>query len=199
MKILKENTLFILDWDDTLFPTNWVIKNNIISYQHETVPILFDKLDKSLSKLLNKLLIIGNIIIVTNAMSVWIKISSQFLPLTLRILKHIKIISARDLYGTVTSDANIWKIMTFKTEIPKIVKDDFINIISVGDADYEYNALVNFYDSCRYKNKLLKSVRFVKIPTNEQIIEQVNILTDAVEDITYEPRHLDLIFKHAII
>jgi hypothetical protein len=203
MKILKENTLFILDWDDTLFPTNWVIKNNITFQQKNpkltNIYVWFNKLDKTLSKLLNVLLSMGNVIIITNAMTIWIKISSQFLPLTSRILKHIKVISARDLYESVTSDANIWKIMTFKTEIPKIIKNDFINVISVGDADYEYNALVNFYNYDKYKNKLLKSIKFVKVPTNEQIIEQISILIDAINDITYAPRHLDLVFKSAIV
>ena len=29
MQITKQTTLIILDWDDTLFPTNWVMKRKI--------------------------------------------------------------------------------------------------------------------------------------------------------------------------
>ena len=29
MNINNKSTLIILDWDDTLFPTSWVNKNNI--------------------------------------------------------------------------------------------------------------------------------------------------------------------------
>jgi hypothetical protein len=199
MKILKENTLFILDWDDTLFPTSWIIRNGISFQQNIKLYIWFDRLDRLLNTLLNKLLSIGNVIIITNAMTVWINMSSQFLPITSRTLKHIRIISARDLYGKITDDNNAWKIMSFKNEIPKIIKNDFANIISIGDADYEYNALINFYSFDKYKSKLLKSIKFIKSPSNEQIVEQLLIVNNAVDEITQSPKHLDLEIKKSEI
>mgnify|MGYP003704592463 CR=1 FL=1 len=57
--INKNNTLFILDWDDTLFPTSWFIHNNINlhnSYMRNLYISYFIELDNVLYKLLKKLI-----------------------------------------------------------------------------------------------------------------------------------------------
>ncbi len=71
MKITKKETLFILDWDDTLFPTNWIRQNGInltVSSTRDQYIIYFQELDRVLSKFLKKVISLGKVIIVTNAL-----------------------------------------------------------------------------------------------------------------------------------
>ena len=52
MNINNTTTLIILDWDDTLFPTSWISKNNIEFLSNENKDLLYNKF---FYKLLNKL------------------------------------------------------------------------------------------------------------------------------------------------
>ena len=56
--ITPHNTLFILDWDDTLFPTTWTTKNNINLLDNsarEQYVIHFQQLDRILSSFLRSI------------------------------------------------------------------------------------------------------------------------------------------------
>ena len=43
MNINNTTTLIILDWDDTLFPTSWISKNNIEFLSNENKDLLYNK------------------------------------------------------------------------------------------------------------------------------------------------------------
>lgn len=199
MKISKHKTLFILDWDDTLFPTHWVMKNNInlmTPYARDQYIIYFQELDRVLSKFLNKVNELGKVIIVTNAILDWIELSSVVLPQTYSILKNIKIISARSIYRHVSSEMMDWKILAFRD----VIKDEFqntslINIISIGDAEYEYQALINLNNWNTKTKKILKSVRFMKDPSHDILIDQLEVLNNAIPNIWNKQNHLDLKFN----
>lgn len=195
-KILRNKTLFILDWDDTLFPTNWVTKNNInllINETQEQYMIYFQEVDRILSKLLRNLMTMGRIIIVTNAMPDWIKLSSICLPQTYNLLKKIKVISAKLEYRTISSNPMNWKKMAFRDIIDnEFVNTKLINIISIGDAEYEYQALISLNDNTRF----LKSIRFMKNPSHDLLIDQLEVLNNAIKNIWIKPKHLDLKFNH---
>ena len=152
MNINKNSTLIILDWDDTLFPTSWVNKNNINIMNKNDIQIYkkyFEKVDIYLYKFLNLITNYGDVIIITNALLNWIEISSKILPRTYSLLKkknNIKIVSARGEYSSVTDDLMEWKKMAFQNELVKKTREKKINnIISIGDAEYEYFALLNLY------------------------------------------------------
>ena len=92
MELNKNNTLIILDWDDTLFPTSWVNKNdiNIININKIGYIKYFEKIDISLNKLFNNMVNLGDVLIITNALLNWIDISSKILPLTNNTIKKNK-------------------------------------------------------------------------------------------------------------
>jgi hypothetical protein len=196
--IVKKNTIIILDWDDTLFPTYWISKNKINIAQSSTRDkyiVYFQELDRVLSKLLNKLSTYGKIIIVTNALPEWVKISSIVLPNTYLFLKNTKIVSARAKYQKYGSSPMQWKEYAFKYEITnELKKNNFINVISIGDAEYEYRALIslNFIDI--NKHKLLKSIRFMKYPTHDILIDQLEVLFNVIPEISMNQTHMDLKF-----
>lgn len=196
MKISKHRTLFIFDWDDTLFPTNWVMKNGInlnVSSSRDQYTIYFQELDRALSKCLKNAMKLGKVIIVTNALPEWIQLSSVVLPQTYNLLRKVKIISARYKYRKATSNMAQWKIMAFRDIIDVEFENiSLTNVISVGDAEYEYQALIALNKEKTKTPKYLKSIKFLRDPTHDILIEQLDILNSAMIEIWNIDKHLDL-------
>jgi hypothetical protein len=194
MILSKNKTLIILDWDDTLFPTTWIttneinLRNNIDVDKHRQY---FSQVDLDLNNLLIKLIQCGTVIIVTNALLPWIKLSSTILPKTSKTLNQIKIISARGDYQSKSENPMDWKKLAFESIIQSMGKK-INNIISVGDAEYEYNALISLFDPNPKSYKLLKSVKFIKYPTKEILIDQIRVLERASVKIVTAKTHLDV-------
>lgn len=205
MLLSRERTLIILDWDDTLFPTTWVTSNdinikNVTSINSKTIIDFFSNIDIELDQLLQTLLNCGHIAIITNAMLNWINISSGILPRTSKLLEHnkknIDIISARGSYQDKSNDPMDWKKLAFTEIIKRNKFRKLNNIISIGDAEYEYKALVNLHDKPNTKNyKLLKSVRFVKYPSNHILLDQIRVMQKAAIKVCTTKTHLDLRFE----
>lgn len=184
-QITCHNTLFILDWDDTLFPTTWIRENipNFIGSNsgniHDRYIEHFKPLDRALKSLLLKIQKMGKVIIVTNADKRWVKDSSIIMPETSYLIfkKDIEVYSARSLYNKKTSDVWEWKRRTFQDIIDReFEKKKLMNVISIGDADYERQALVSLTQSNFDTIKYLKSFQLLSSPTYEQLIEQIELL-----------------------
>lgn len=192
MSNTKQKTLIIMDWDDTLFPTSWVVNNNINMansqefHKHKTY---FEILDKYLSNVLERAKCLGKAIIITNAMPEWIQIATMHLPKTSICLTAIDVISARQLYQEKHNMDN-WKKMAFKNE-----NANYDNILSFGDAEYEYYALIDLWRDNQHK--YLKSIKFVKSPNNFMLLEQLRIIKKKIYYLCKIPKHLDLKFRIA--
>ena len=207
MILNRNKTLIILDWDDTLFPTTWVTTNDInVKNLQDTSPTTvkyFAMVDKELDHLLRILLRCGHVAIVTNAMLNWINISSNLLPRTSQLLRNtennldIEIISARGSYQHLSSNPMDWKKLAFEEIIKDMKFKKCNNIISIGDAEYEYKALINLHsNSPNGKSyRLLKSVRFVKYPTKDVLLDQIKVMQDAAIKVCCTKTHLDLKFE----
>lgn len=194
----KSQTLIILDWDDTLFPTNWVQKNGINLAKadiRDQFIVYFQELDDVLSRLLKTLVGHGKVMIITNAMPEWVDLSSIVLPKTCHILRKLKVVSARKNYQFTSNNVMDWKILAFKNEVANEFRQcRSMNVISIGDAEYEYNALISLIEWNRKCEKLLKAVKFIKDPTHDVLIDQVETLIKAIPAICGRTDHLDLKF-----
>ena len=133
------NTLVIIDWDDTLFPTTWIQRNNI-KLQSNSDRIanyrLFAKLDDAIYNVLRELKAHGKVIIITNAMHGWVKMCLDVLPKSNTIIyDDIDVISARSKYHQKgNTDIYHWKNRAFKDESDAVIKKAGIsNIISIGE------------------------------------------------------------------
>jgi len=179
---MSYNTITIFDWDDTLYPTTYIMHNHInINY--------FTELDSNLRKLLEKILSYGKVIIITNATVPWVKYCLKQLPRTNELINaRIQIISARQLLTSISN----WKTNTFIKVINQITSTNIKNnIISIGDADYEYNALVNLNAQLKKPN-ILKSIKLKSAPSPQLIIKQLKLITYHINDIINKDRHLEL-------
>ena len=195
MNINKINSLVILDWDNTLFPSTWVTKNyinlNNIENRNKYQETFSDR-DNLISNLLKKIMQYSKVIIITNALPIWVKISSSVLPKTNYLLQNISVISARKNFQKISSDATEWKKLAFMAEVAKELDiNNKQNIISIGDASYEYNAMINLYNNKR----LLKSMKFIEEPTYEVLKDQLEVLCHNIKEIITCKTHLDLLFK----
>jgi len=210
--------IFIIDWDDTLFPTSWVNENNINLQDDKSVSeykLYFIDLDKILSSFLESFSAKGDIFIVSNASLLWIRSCLNILPLTSKIviINKIRLVSARDLYSTIVNTSTEWKILTFQdvindnlNKIKKIRPNTYLNILSIGDAKYEYIALLNLNEYLlennmikEYKKKdnfnfLLKSVKFIEKPKFEYLIDQIKVFDKNQDLIINTLEYIDLKF-----
>ncbi len=191
-------SLIIFDWDDTLFPTSWFVQNGINVNDEQTYKLyykFFDKIDVLIHELLKKCINFGETIIITNATKSWVNSTLKLLKLSGNILQYAKIISAREACKSHTNDIFYWKTITFMKEYNmrnKINSNIVFNIISIGDAEYEYNALINLYNPCN--NNKLKTIKLIKEPSIDVIINQLLILNKSIDKIIYHPHNLDWVF-----
>ncbi len=225
MSLSRKNKLyltniFIIDWDDTLFPTSWINKNNIDFNKPDSYSeykLYFLELDKTISILLDFLNKIGDIFIVTNASINWIKSCLLNLNLTRNTIinNKIRIVSARDSYSKNNSSPTEWKILTFQDIIEDIINkinknikpNTIINIISIGDAMYEYIALINLdnfiksyienknLNENKNFNYLLKNIKFIEKPEFDCVIDQMQVLHKNADDIVNKLEFIDLKFR----
>ena len=192
----SHKTLIILDWDDTLFPTSWVMDNSIDLADPSTrmkYNEVFKELDELLSSFLAKTNSLGTTLIITNAMPEWVQLSSSLLRKTNKILKNIEVISARERYRN--RQMKDWKKHCFLDEIKKY-GHEIDNIVSIGDATYEYIALVNLYNhQKRYYDRLLKAVKLQRYPSYDHLHEQLSMMNNNISKICRHKNHLDLQFN----
>ena len=106
-------------------------------------------------------------------------------------MEYIELVSAREKYQNYVVMDN-WKKHTFLDEINKR-QTQYNNIISIGDAEYEYNALVNLYKESNIKHKYLKAIRFLKTINNNKFIEQLVLLHQNITHICKLTRHTDIV------
>jgi hypothetical protein len=195
----KLKNIIIIDWDDTLFPTTWVnLKDINLTNRQDYIKYYkyFNKLDIIISNLFIKLNLNKNLLIyiVTNGSKKWIQECYNVLNISKKILVNVNLISARDLYSEkYANNSEMWKKLAFKDiynsnmNIKSIIK----SITSIGDAEYEYNALINLYD-----NKIiLKSVKLILKPNIIILYDQLITLSGAINVILDSKTNLDILFE----
>ena len=197
---LKEkicNTLFIFDWDDTLFCTSFLIPilNSTINKENiKTIKKKLVNLDENVSKLLKHTLEKGLVFIITNASPGWVEYSSSnFLPLTEKILKNIKIISAKSLYSKIyPGDPRQWKIKAFEYAIESnnINKKILSNIISFGDSYIDLEAIENL--KYLFNNAFIKIIKFKENPHPVQLEKQIFIIDSQLDFIIKKVKNFTL-------
>ena len=194
-EITNSNTLIILDWDDTLFPTSWASKYNINISNSKTRILyedFFKDLDNILFTFLTNLIKQGTIYIITNATSEWVKISSIILVKTYNFINNnkIQIISARTLYEKKHAPSE-WKKHAFKDVILKEFKNaNIMNVISVGDSEYEHNALIEMSKIYTDKIKFLKSFKLMLNPNYNTIVDELSVLNNIHPEIWHSYKQI---------
>lgn len=227
-----KNIIFI-DWDDTLYPTSWIHNNNIDCTNKEDInkyKLFFLELDKSITNLL-EILTSNNdnaVYIVTNANKKWVELCLLTLPKTKAIIeKDVIILSAKDNYNQKTNSIMDWKVLTFKDVVNNVYINDALelgglyaplhtsppsqfigNVISIGDSNYEYTALLNLYEyfksngfklyntsKKKEKEYLLKNIKLVDKPEFDILVNQLYVLKKNINAIIEQKNVVDILLE----
>jgi len=194
--------LIILDWDDTLFPTSWLLSNNInIKINPEDIPENikneFSELEKIIFNFIDLVKDLGNLFIITNSEEGWVHFSCKFMPNLLHILSDVHIISARNMYyDDFPKNPEIWKHKVFSNIINTyIIKNNINNslldVISIGDSYNDREALL--IASEKYKDIIrIKSFLLIQNPCILKIKRQIDLMHKCMDYITNYKNNLDL-------
>ena len=185
----KNNTLIIFDWDDTLLCTSFLSNYNFdieeVLKNNNNYELLY-KLEKKIFEILSLSIQKGETYIITNAEKGWVEYTSKiFFPSLMMLLKHIKIISAREENkNTFPNDIRMWKINSFNNAFQQIDSD---NIISVGDSFLEIEAskLLN----SKFFNSFIKTVQFIQSNKIEELIDQIELVIYKFDFIVNSPKN----------
>jgi hypothetical protein len=184
----KVKTIIFIDWDDSLFPTSYYKKNLMNTTE-------LNKLDNILNTLLTSYQIDNNIFIVSNASSGWLKKSIELLPKTqdTMIKNNIPVISARDAFID-KYEINNCKEKTFQVIVKNYDNYNNFNIVSIGDAHYEYIGLIKIDDYLKNTDKkyLLKNIKFINNPSYEDIINQLKLLNNILNNVITDSNYVDI-------
>ena len=182
----KQNTLIIFDWDDTLLPTTFLTPNG---YYNDKMVLnhseneQFKLIEKSVYKVLTMALEKGETYIITNAAPGWVEYTAnKYFPSILRVLKNIKVLSARGGYEKqYPKDYRQWKIQTF-LEMKKEFESNLItNILCMGDSMNEM--IAGHLLSSKFNKAYIKTIKFRESPKLKILYKQLLMIVEKFNEI----------------
>lgn len=197
-----DQTIIIFDWDDTLCPSTWMRRHCASTRGspsslmkgaiEEETALELEHLSNQVIPLLRGAQAMGKVVLVTNAKRPWVSTScARFIPKVQEQLKGIDIIYAMEFLGDqqrITNETLIEsKARAMKSAVSdfysKYERQSWKNLISIGDAHYEHEAirqvarerpggvLPEISKKCR-----TKTVKFIESPTISGIVLQLSLL-----------------------
>lgn len=182
-KLLNDaKPLIFVDWDNTLFPTEWVQTSNIdMEKPCENTITMFADLDKLITDMIINMVLEGQVLIVTNGSIGWINLCLNLLPNFKQIKDHdaITITSARDLFDKDYSSGD-WKKIAFKLFFNEHIsdKEGIWRILSFGDSEDEHQAVTELknHNVIENQQRIIGSVKFIRYPSLNQLVNQIEIV-----------------------
>ena len=193
---IKNNTLFIFDWDDTLFFTTHLnlSKENLFEYINSKEKKMMNTIELYIKQILNKALSKGTVLIITNSSEGWVEACVKFYyPNLIPLLRNVNIISARQLYsGKYPGKPLFWKIKAFNDLRSKFnfEKCHITNIVSFGDDNSEMIAAQKLGE--KINKCIVKTIKFREGPNLQELIKQLMLINDEILRIYKYPKSLTI-------
>eukprot|EP00388_Colpodella_angusta_P003813 GDKJ01013162.1.p1 GENE.GDKJ01013162.1~~GDKJ01013162.1.p1 ORF type:complete len:725 (+),score=175.79 GDKJ01013162.1:87-2261(+) len=207
MRVPTHETLIIFDWDDTLFPTSWVIATFRNSKDTARIAQMLNKEQQAKMKLLERRNLdllrtaksFGEVRIVTHASTLWVKESCESLMPNLYSymvnegMMDIHLIACFDRYLYLTNKPypkHMWKKIAFATFAKRLYENVSSShprsVISIGDGAAEYQA-AHYLKDALIKHKTPATCKIMKFvednPKLEALIKQVGYTTELLESL----------------
>jgi len=201
---MKENvppsihTVIFLDWDDTLLCSS-VLSNQGLKLDSdlEGAAELIAQLEELSALVIGVLKVAmthGAVYIVTNGETGWVQLSAQkFLPGVVPFLEKVRVLSARSTFEPYYPDAPMkWKFHAFQESLVQEYGDSQCvrNVLSFGDSHAEREAIRAVTRG--HPTTRTKSIKFAERPTIEQLMRQLELVSDCFPYITSHESDLDL-------
>ena len=171
-KIDKKETVFILDWDDTLMCTSFIFsRTKSLSDEEKNI---ITNLGKIVSIFLKECLKYGNIIIMTNSSEKWLKKTAlSYLKIEKDIIENIKILSTRDRYYKKGIEPTKWKELALE-EILMKYGDKIKNLICGSDSENDIEVFKNI--SKKNVDINISTIKFKTKPSPSIMIKEIEYL-----------------------
>lgn len=185
----KKETIFIIDWDDTLMCTYFIsLKTHGLS--EEESKIVYD-LGKVVSIFLKECNKYGKVIIMTNSSEEWLKKTNEkYLKIKKNIFENIKIISTRDKYLKKNIDRRKWKELALD-ELLKRYGDIIQNIICASDSESDIEVFKNLSEKNEGIN--ISTIKFKSKPSPLVMIKEIEFLKNMLNDVIGKNKNYYLI------
>jgi len=197
---MKQRTLMVWDWDDTLFPSTWINCQGLrLEDEDEPAPEIrrqLNTLARDVERTIRLALSLGNVVIVTNAETGWVELSCRkFFPTLQPLVKTLRVVSARSTYEEPGFFSPLdWKIQAFAHEIRTFWPDnaEVVNIMSLGDSIHEREALIRSCESLPETTRRTKSVKFPERPEASALLRTHSNLQKYLKSVVEHDGDLDL-------
>eukprot|EP01084_Bolivina_argentea_P251802 422470_1 len=206
----RNNCVICLDWDDTTFPTTYLLSNMAYTTNDrmdkiETFQIKPDKKKEliqnletvggAILKLLNKLFCHfkpSNIKLITNSANGWVLQSLSIAATVCKIYNKIKNILIKNqtevMYARNYSPGNLNAIY-WKTKCFDLVLSQFnlhsckpLNIITIGDQWSDHNSIEQSWRFCMYKENIFHhKIKFMEAPNCKYLSMELIYIKNIIE------------------
>ena len=186
---LKKQTIFILDWDDTLMCTYFIsLKIHGLSVEEQNI---VSNLGKVVTKFLKECSKYGKVIIMTNSCEDWMrKTADNYLKIKPETFDNIQIISTRDKYLKKGIAKKNWKEIEIKDLINKY-GDKIENLICASDSDKDIDVFKNISNIKKDIN--ISTIKFKKKPSPLILKKEIEYLNKNLYQIIGTNKHFYLI------
>jgi hypothetical protein len=126
--------------------------------------------------LLEKARQVGEVVIITNAMTGWVEQSaSEHVPELVPLLRQVPIVSARGDHGKdFPADMARWKEQAFLALQKRLSPTVPLNLISLGDSPWDMDAAHSLGE--RFEEAWVKTVKLANEPTPEQLRKELELI-----------------------
>ena len=178
-KASKKETVFVLDWDDTLMCTSFIFsRTQGLTNEEKNI---INNLGKIVNIFLEECIKYGKIIIMTNSTEKWMKKTAEnYLKIKKNLIEQIKIISTRDKFEKKRIESKQWKQITLE-EILLKYGDKIENLICGSDSERDIDVFKNI--SKKYKDINISTIKFKIKPTPLIMIKEIEYLNKKLNDI----------------
>lgn len=186
-----DETFIIIDWDDTLLCTSFlidVLESGEDGEDAQMQSACRDRLraiECVAGRLLDTASCLGNTCIVTNAAEGWVEASAlEYLPRLLPKLQGIPVFSAQEMFGAKYPGVpGVWKKLAFQEVLTRHgkAKAKGLNLIAIGDSSDEMEAAIATVACLRRKHAALKLIRFRERPSATELHGQLLLAACALE------------------
>lgn len=191
MRPCRENTVIILDWDDTLLCSSALRAGyNFLS----TLQPLESRVDLFLAQAQA----LGDTRIVTNGDRSWVQESAlRCMPRLLPTLSQLKVLSARAAYEDQwPGDPVAWKCQAFKEILSGWVSRNpgcsFLNLVVIGDSVAEIEAAKEAVGVLEGPY-CLKTLKFKEMPLATEVLAQLEVTQRELQMLTQSPQSAHLL------
>ena len=181
----NENSLFIFNWDDTLYCNSYIIKKQNLSKEEKEK---IKKCEKGLKKLFNITLLKGKIFVITNLDIINIEtIIIKYYPSLHSILNKIEIICLKD-YNNLNEKEKIYSFINqLKIENNELIK----NIIFLSDCFTKDNEVSDFLKK-KFSKAVIKIIKFKENLNPDELNNIFKFVNEKIDEVYNDQRNLVL-------